>query len=134
MKRVAAVLAAVSMTLSVAASVAAPEPRRVERGNLVLENVPDIPAAMRDRLRLYQASRGAGLMDFSPDGRGLLIQTRFGETNQLHHVEAPLGMRRQVSFHDEPVNFAMYRPGRWPQNTILFSRDTGGNECSSFTF
>lgn len=128
MKRVAALLVAVSMSLSVASSVAAPEPRRVERGNLVLENIPEIPAAMRDRLRLYQASRGASLMDFSPDGRGLLIQTRFGETNQLHRVDAPLGMRRQVSFHDEPVNFAMYRPGRWPQTTILFSRDTGGNE------
>jgi dipeptidyl aminopeptidase/acylaminoacyl peptidase len=101
---------------------------RVERGTLVMENIPAIPSAMQERLRLYQSVRGAGLMDFAPDGRAILIQTRFGETNQLHRVDAPLGMRRQVSFYDEPVNMAMYRPGRWPQPTILFARDTGGDE------
>ncbi len=128
MKRVAALLAAVAIVSAAPSSVAAPEVRRVERGNLVLENIPELPASMRDRLRLYQASRGAGLMDFTPDGRGILINTRFGETAQLHRVDAPFGMRRQISFHDEPVNAARYRPGRWPQTSILFSRDTGGNE------
>ena len=37
-------------------------------------------------------------------------------------------MRRQITFYDEPVNSAMYRPGKWPKRTILFSRDTGGDE------
>lgn len=107
---------------------AAPEIRRVERGNLILENVPDTPATLRDRLRMYQAARGAGLMDFAPDGRSILVQTRFGETGQLHRVDAPNAMRRQITFYDEPVNFAIYRPGKWPKRTILFSRDTGGDE------
>ena len=107
---------------------AAPEIRRVERGNLILENVPDTPATLRDRLRMYQAARGAGLMDFAPDGRGILVQTRFGETGQLHRVDAPNAMRRQITFYDEPVNSAIYRPGKWPKRTILFSRDTGGDE------
>ncbi len=109
-------------------ALAAGEVRRVERGSLVLENIPDTPASVRERLRMYQAVRGAVFLDFAPDGRGILIQTRFGETNQLHRVDTPLTMRRQITFYDEPVNFALYRPGKWPQRTILFSRDTGGDE------
>jgi len=128
MKRLAVALAVLALALgSLPASQGQPV-TRVERGTLVMENIPEVPGAMRERLRLYQSARGAGLMDFAPDGRALLVQTRFGETNQLHRVDAPLGMRRQVSFYDEPVNMAMYRPGRWPQPTILFARDTGGDE------
>ncbi len=95
---------------------------------MILENIPDTPASVKERLRLYQAVRGAVFLDFSPDGRGVLIQTRFGETNQLHRVESPLAMRRQLSFYDEPVNSALYRPGKWPERTVLFSRDSGGDE------
>jgi dipeptidyl aminopeptidase/acylaminoacyl peptidase len=106
----------------------AAEVRRVERGSLVLENIPDTPASVRDRLIMYQAARGAVFLDFTPDGRGILVQTRFGETNQLHRVDTPLGMRRQLSFYGEPVDVALYRPGKWPRNTIMFSRDVGGDE------
>ncbi len=102
--------------------------RRVEKGNLVLENIPDTPAWLRERLRLYQAARGSVFFDFAPDGPGILIQTRFAETNQLHKVDAPLAMRRQITFYDEPVNSAEYRPGKWPKRQILFSKDYGGNE------
>lgn len=116
-------------SLAAAASWAsAADVRRIERGNLVLENIPETPASVRERLRMYQAARGSVFLDFTPDGRSILIQTRFGETNQLHRVDAPLGMRRQISFYDEPVNFAQYRPGKWPERTIMFSRDIGGNE------
>ncbi len=116
------------MTAAGVLAASAADVRRVERGNLVLENIPDTPAWVRERLRLYQAARGAVFLDFSPDGRGILIQTRFAETNQLHKVDVPLGMRRQISFYDEPVNLAVYRPGKWPKREILFSRDFGGNE------
>lgn len=126
--RFAAAVAVLAFASLVQSAFAGPEVRRVERGNLVMENIPDTPASLRERLRLYQAARGAGLMDFTPDGRSILVQTRFGETAQLHRVDAPMGMRRQISFYDEPVNLAMYRPGKWPQSTILFSRDVGGDE------
>jgi dipeptidyl aminopeptidase/acylaminoacyl peptidase len=122
------VCAAALAAACISSALAAPELRRVEKGNLVLENVPDTPPSLRERLRMYQAARGAGLMDFAPDGRSILVQTRFGDTGQLHRVDGPLAMRRQITFFDEPVNFAIYRPGKWPKRTILFSRDTGGNE------
>jgi dipeptidyl aminopeptidase/acylaminoacyl peptidase len=129
MLRLLTVAAAFIAASSVALAQPAPPPvRQVVKGNLVLENIPDTPAWVRERLRLYQAARGSVFLDFSPDGRGILIQTRFGETNQLHKVDTPLGMRRQITFYDEPVNTAVYRPGNWPKRQILFSRDYGGNE------
>lgn len=118
----------VLLLLSFVPAVLAADVKRVERGSLVLENIPDTPASVRERLRLYQAARGAVFLDFMPDGRGILVQTRFGETNQLHRIDAPMGMRRQISFYDEPVNVAQYRPGKWPKRTVLFSRDVGGDE------
>ena len=124
----ARLLIVVSVVTAGPLSAFAADVQRVERGTLVLENIPDTPPSVRERLRLYQAVRGASFLDFSPDGRGILIQTRFGETNQLHRVEAPMGMRRQISFYDEPVNVALYRPGKWPARTLMFSRDTGGDE------
>ncbi len=126
------VAAAAFIAAAVSIAVAAPEIRRVEKGNLILENIPDTPPSLRDRLRMYQAVRGAVLLDFAPDARSILVQTRFGETNQLHRVDAPFGMRRQITFYDEPVNFAVYRPDKWPKRTILFSRDTGGDEMFQF--
>jgi dipeptidyl aminopeptidase/acylaminoacyl peptidase len=122
------VAAATLVAAVVSIADAAPPVRRVEKGNLVLENIPDTPESVRTRLQMYQAARGAVFLDFPPDGRGILIQTRFGETNQLHKVDAPYAMRRQITFYDEPVNVAVYRPGKWPERTIMFSRDSGGDE------
>ena len=127
MRKLIAALALVLVFVPASQS-AAPEVRRIERGSLVTENVPDTPLLMRERLKLYQAARSAAFMDFAPDGRSILVQTRFGETAQLHRIDGPMMMRRQVSFYDEPVNLALYRPGRGNQNTILFSRDAGGDE------
>ncbi len=128
MHRLFAVAAAFIAASSVVFAQPAPQVRQVVKGNLVLENIPETPAWLRERLRLYQAARGSVFLDFSPDGRGVLIQTRFAETNQLHKVDAPLGMRRQITFYDEPVNTAVYRPGNWPKRQILFSKDYRGNE------
>ena len=125
----AALAAAVFVLLGTLASDAQPV-RRIVKGNLTIEGVPDTPPALRERLRLYQAVRGAGLLDWSPDGSGILISTRFGETNQLHRVDDPNGMRRQITFYDEPVAAALYRPAERERGkrTILLQRDTGGNE------
>lgn len=98
---------------------------RVTRGNLVMENIPDIPGEVRERLQQYQNVRSAGFSDFAPDG-GIYITTRFGETSQIHHVAMPMGMRRQITFYDEPVGGANVRPDGSGQ--FAFSRDTGGDE------
>lgn len=107
-------------------------PERVTRGNLVMENIPEIPGSVRDRLRQYQNVRSAGFSDFAPDG-GIFITTRFGETNQIHHVAQPMGARRQLTFYDERTSGATVRPDGSGQ--FLFTRDVGGDEFfQSFLF
>lgn len=98
---------------------------RVVVGNLEMENIPEIPAEVRERLRTYQNVRGAGFQGFLPDG-GILISTRFAETSQIHRVDSPLGSRSQLTFYDEPVGGASLRPGG--SGEFLFSRDVGGDE------
>ncbi|HEU4531583.1 MAG TPA: hypothetical protein VFR59_10380, partial [Steroidobacteraceae bacterium] len=92
--------------------VAANAPRtveRVERGNLVLEDVPPIDPALALRLERYLGARQATLRDWTPQG-ALIITTRFGEVDQLHLVEQPFGLRRQLTFSSEPVGLASHSP------------------------
>src|SRR5829696_8855810 len=94
--------------------------------NLVVEGVPAIPASLPSEVRRYTEARSAGVADWHPTRRELLISTRFGNTPQLHRVAMPLGARQQLTFFDEPVGDAEYEPraGRY----FLFTRDVGGNE------
>lgn len=92
---------------------------------IAVEGVPPIPQELRERLRRYQHVRRAVFAGWSPDGRGVLIATRFGETTQLHRVYEPGGRREQATFFDEPVQ------GRFlPENPIvlLASLSAGGDE------
>jgi dipeptidyl aminopeptidase/acylaminoacyl peptidase len=98
---------------------------RVERGALVLENIPEVPDQLRESLRQYQEARGASFVDWTPDGRSLLVATRFGDTTQLYRVDQPLGMRRQVTFFSEPVSSAASQPGG---AGLVFQKDQGGDE------
>jgi dipeptidyl aminopeptidase/acylaminoacyl peptidase len=116
----AAALAALAVT---AAAQTAPR-ERVERGALRLENVPETPPEVSERLRQYVNTRSAGFADWLPGG-GVLIFTRFGDTVQLHRVDQPMGARTQLTFYDERITGAAVKPGT---SEILFTRDVGGNE------
>jgi len=103
------------------------EVERIERGNLVIEGIPDIPAEIEAELMRYENTRGAGFAGWLPQGQGLLISTRFGETNQIHRVSVPGGARQQLTFFDEPVGGAAINPTS-EANGFLFTRDVGGSE------
>lgn len=100
---------------------------RVERGKLVIENIPEIPQSLNDRLQQFQNTRSASFEDWTRDG-SIIVSTRFGETRQLHEVSEPLGMRRQLTFFEEPVSNALYAPEESPHDGFLFTRDKGGDE------
>lgn len=100
---------------------------RVEQGNLLMEDIPPIPQTISQRLQQYQNTRSANHLDWLPDGKGLLISTRFGETAQLHVVDHAGGARRQITFFNEPVTSARFSP-RAGEQRFLFSKDIGGNE------
>ena len=117
-----AVLTAICGTAPLTAEV-----QRVEKGNLVLEGIPEIPPEVAERFRQYQNTRGAFLSDWHPSGEGILISTRFAETNQVHWVKTPGGARRQLTFFDEPVSGATVSPAA-DLNSAVIGRDVGGSE------
>ena len=100
---------------------------RREIGSLVMEGVPDLPPDLVDRMRPYQNTRSAQVYDWDPDGRGLLIGTRFGDTSQVHRVDRPGGDRHQITFYAEPINGAATCPAP-AAHGFLFPKDVGGAE------
>lgn len=54
--------------------------QRREAGSLIMDGVSEIPA----RMNQYQNPRSAAFADWNANGPGMLIHTRFGETNQTH--------------------------------------------------
>lgn len=100
------------------------DPRRPPA--ITTEQVPVIPGKVFDRLRKYQSARAAVFNGWSPDGRGVLIGTRFGDTAQLHRVLTPGGRRQQISFFEEPVD-GQFVP-KSTDGTVLVTYSAGGNE------
>lgn len=100
---------------------------RKETGNLIIENIPDIPNRIFERTLQYQNTRSASFLGWLPENNGMLISTRFGETSQIHKLEIPGGARTQITFFKEPVGGGVI-PNNPNFNGFLFSKDIGGNE------
>jgi dipeptidyl aminopeptidase/acylaminoacyl peptidase len=93
---------------------------------LVADDLPPIPKGLVEQVRPYTEYRSAGLADWHPARREMLIATRFGNTPQIHRVRMPGGARIQLTFFDEPVTFASWEPRAGAY--FLFTKDVGGNE------
>ncbi|MCB1056163.1 MAG: S9 family peptidase [Acidobacteria bacterium] len=119
--------AAALLVLVPTLAVHAAEVERVEKGNLVIEGIPDIPADVEARLQRYENARSASFQGWLPDGSGVLISTRFAETSQIHRVDQPGGARQQLTFFDEPVGGAAPSP-KADDPVFLFTKDVGGAE------
>ncbi len=113
--------------LSPAMLFAEPVVRTLNNGNLVLEDVPEIPEAIVESLNRYQNVRSASLLDWSQDGESIYVNTRFGDVRQLHHVAGPGGARRQLTFFEEPIDAVVRRP---QAGELAFTMDAGGSEFS----
>ncbi len=124
---VAPMLAPLAYTLAAqeAAPQEVPRVRRVNDGNVILDDVPLIPASLGDRLRRYENVRSASFAAWAEDGRAMYVSTRFGETSQLHRVDMPRGARTQLTFLPEPITGAVKRP---QTGELLFGMDEGGSE------
>jgi dipeptidyl aminopeptidase/acylaminoacyl peptidase len=66
-------------------------------------------AAVSATLPHYLQSRSATFVDWLWDG-SMLIATRFGDTEQIHRLRMPLGMREQLSYAPGGVAAAAARP------------------------
>ena len=118
-------IAAAFLFLS-AASIAAQEPSITPPESIVADGVPAIPASLAATAGRYGAYRSAGLADWNPVKREMLISTRFGDTPQLHLVSAPGGERRQLTFYPDAVTNGRFHPNGG--DYIVFSKDIGGGE------
>lgn len=79
-----------------------------------------------EELEHYNDIRAAGLLDWHPSKREMLITTRFGDVPQIHHVAMPGGARTQLTFFPDRTASARYRPRSG--DAFVFSKDTGGGE------
>ena len=96
-------------------------------GNLIMEDVPPIPGRIVDDLLRYQNIRAANFLDWTEDGRGIYISTRFADVSQIHRVDMPGGARHQLTYDADPVGEVRRQPGG---SQLLFTRDAGGSEFS----
>ena len=121
--------AAGALLVLVAASAIAASVTRTEanNGNLVMEDVPPIPATIVEDLNRYQNVRAANFEGWQEDSSGVLVTTRFADVDQLHRVDAPGGARHQLTFYAEPLGGITAQPHG---DAILFTRDAGGSEFS----
>lgn len=99
--------------------------RTLNNGNLVLENIPEIPERIGQQLTRFQNVRSAAFREFTSDGDAIYISTRFGDVAQIHKVSEAGGYRQQLTFFDEPVGGISRQPH---SNTMIFNMDAGGNE------
>ncbi len=120
-----AVVALFSTPVAVADDGADPNIRRVNDGNVILDSVPDVPKEIGEQLNRYQNVRSAGMQEWTADGSGVYITTRFGNVSQLHRVATPGGARSQMTFFDEPIFGVDRQPGG---KALSFLMDFGGNE------
>lgn len=88
--------------------------------------VPAVPDALLKQLERYENVRGAAFAGWSPEGKGMLIRTRFANSPQLHRVYEPGGRREQITFFEEPVSGGFIP--RAKDGSLLLSMSTGGNE------
>lgn len=100
------------------------DPRRPAA--IQVQDVPVVPAEVFVKLSQYQSTRAATFRGWAPDGDGLLIGTRFGNSVQLHRVHSAGGRREQITFYDEPVS-GRFLP-KASDGALLLSMDRGGNE------
>ena len=94
--------------------------------NLKVDGVPAIPAALAAKVAPYTQFKPTNAVSWHPHGRDLVVARRAGDVTQLHLVAAPGAEPKQLTAYAEPVRTGTLiakQPG-----SLIFSRDTGGNE------
>ena len=98
----------------------------VPNENLVAEGIPKIPTSLAETANRYSEFRAASFESWHPTKREMLIETRFGDTAQVHQVKFPGGARTQLTFFPDRIAGAAYEPVRG--DSFVFSKDVGGGE------
>ena len=115
--------------LTSAAAMAATGVQRTEanNGNLVMEDIPAIPEEIVNDLNRFQNVRSASFRDWTENGEGVYVSTRFGDVSQIHRVDMPGGARQQITFYKEPVGGISRQPGGSEFTQIFMLDPADGN-------
>lgn len=100
---------------------------RYRKGALIIENIPEIPNTLIEKVSSYENVRSASFLDWLPGDGGILIGTRFGDVRQIHRVEIPKGARQQLTYFTEPIGYGIVCPDS-QKPIFLFTKDSAGNE------
>jgi dipeptidyl aminopeptidase/acylaminoacyl peptidase len=95
---------------------------------LTMTGVPPVPAALPQRIGPYTEFKGAGLLDWSPDGKHLLVTFLRATRIQLHLASGAGRPLRSITRDDEPTRAGAYLPS--DPNVVVFERDVGGSEAT----
>jgi len=117
---------AVAALFSISALTAAPSGDLKPSDNLVVEGVPPIPEALAEAVRPYTEVRNAFFTSWHPHRHEMLIDTRFGNSFQVHRVNGPGAARTQLTFYAEPVFGGQFDPVGG--DSFVFAKDRGGDE------
>jgi dipeptidyl aminopeptidase/acylaminoacyl peptidase len=120
-------LAAILVALPAGAQGGSPnQPAAIKPGdNLVVENIPAVPASIAEKANQYGEFRSAGLQDWDPVKREMLIGTRFADVPEIHRVKMPGGDRTQLTFFPDRTVGGHFGP---KGDYFTFSKDIGGGE------
>lgn len=98
--------------------------------NLIIEGVPPVPLSVVSGCEKYTHFRHAMISSWHPTRKEMLINTRFSDTQQIHHLKMPMGARTQLTFYPDRVSGGSFEPGTG--DYFLFSKDRGGDEFFQF--
>ncbi len=94
--------------------------------NMIIEGIPPVPLSIVSGCEKYTNFRNAFVASWHPKKREMLINTRFGDTQQVHQLKTPMGARSQLTFYSDRVAGGAFQPV--DGDYFVFSKDRGGDE------
>ena len=93
---------------------------------IYIDGIPPIPVPQTETVNPYSFSRFSYLQDWHPTKQEILIISDIGTVQQAYSVAIPGGMRKQLTFFNEPVSQSLFEPKNG--NYIIVLKDKGGDE------
>jgi hypothetical protein len=119
-------LAALAVVCLFAAMAFAQDGVVAPNAHLKADGIPPISAALAAKVAPYTEFRPRTFASWHPEKREMIVATRATNTAQLFRIGAPLASPAQLTDFSDPVRFGAWWPPR--PDTLVFTRDTGGNE------
>lgn len=94
--------------------------------NLVCEGIPPISQELANSVDTYSQFRSSNITSWHPTKRECLMNTRFGDTTQVHLLKMPGGARKQLTFFRDAVAGGWFEPTQG--DFFVYSKDSGGDE------